>query len=705
VTVPDRYGPGVEGSKLGIAMSSEPTPPAGTASHSSLPAIDPLAFLLLPGDGLLLINRAIELHHVDRNAQQWLGLEPDALLAHPLAGVWSELADTLLTIVPALAQGPCDRWLAFQGRPLQCRLFLTDTGYGVALLLTDPIQGAAREQIGLISTLLESVQDAVLVTTAEPLDSPGPVILYVNKALEALSGYPRHQILGRSPRLFQGAETERTTLRSFRAALEAWEPLELELLNYRRDGSSYWTEIKSTPLKDDRGCFAFWVSVQRDVSQRRLSEIRRQEEVCSDDLTGLLNRRGITDHLQRAVAISDAAGSHLALIFCDLDRFKEINERFGHGVGDELLREVSQRLQRQLRFGDILARIGGDEFLVLASNINDASDAYQVAQRLRSSLVNPWVHDSRELIVSMSFGVATNLDGRLSAEELLRRADLTMYQVKAAGRDGIALYDRAVDQEVQDNLSTVQQLQRALRSGGLEIYYQPLVELSSGRSIGAEALVRLRTEDGALILPDTFIPLAEQSGQILALERWVIQEGVETLSRWQRAGLGHRLAINLSPTHLERGNLVKDLFVIRDRTGVDLRGLTLEVTETVLLQLQDRASNTLNRLRDEGITIALDDFGTGYSSLAWLSRIPIDEVKIDRTYTAQICHDQRCQVLIRGFMGLFRELGLRVVAEGIETPEQRDLLKEMGCDVGQGSLFGLPVPVSQLPLITEGSVR
>ena len=698
-------------------MRPEPPPATTGSSQGAVPEGDdsraapdrdglfvptgPMPFLLLPGDGLLLISTDLKLLHVDRTASQWLGMAPDAPLGNPLEALWPELAEHLLSLLPELAKGPRDRGLEFQGRRVECRHFLTDDGYGVGLLLTEPVHGPTREQMRLLSTLLESVQDSVLVTTAEPLDSPGPVIIYVNDALVKQSGYQRQEMLGRSPRLFQGVETDQSERQRFRAALEAWQPVEVELLNYHRNGSTFWTEIKASPLVDAQGWFTHWVSVQRDVTHRRLTEARLQQQAFSDPLTGLPNRRGMTDHLEEALAGSEAVGSHLALIFCDLDRFKEINDRFGHGVGDELLLEVSQRLQRQLRFGDILARIGGDEFVVLVTNINDDSDAYLLAERLRSSLVQPWLHDSRELIVSMSFGVATTRDGSLSAEELLRRADLTMYQVKAAGRDGVALYDRAVDQEVQDNLTTLQHLQHALRVGGLQINYQPLVELRSGRPIGAEALVRLRTAGGEFIPPDTFIPLAEQTGQILSLERWVIREGLETLNRWQRAGFGHRLAINVSPTHLERGTLVEDLFVHRHRTGVDLSGLTLEVTETVLLQLQEHASTALNRLREAGVTIALDDFGTGYSSLAWLSRIPIDEVKIDRTYITQMVEDPRCQVLIRGFVGLFRELGLRVVAEGIETSEQRDLLVAMGCEVGQGWLFGRPVPAGKLPWSTE----
>jgi len=697
-------GPQFSESSTSSDLQNSPTPTPGAEGPLFVPA-GPMPFLLLPGDGLLLISTALKLCHIDRTASQWLGLSPEAPLDQPIAELWPELAETLLSLVPDLANGPRDQTLAFQSRSVECRHFLTDDGYGVGLLLTDPIQGPTREQMRLLGTLLEAVQDSVLVTSAELLDAPGPVILYANEALLKQSGFPRHAILGRSPRMFQGPETDQAELQRFRAALDAWQPVEVELLNYHRDGSHYWTEIKASPLADAQGWYTHWVSVQRDVTNRRRTEERLQLQAFSDPLTGLPNRRGMTDHLEMCLADNDGQVTRLALIFCDLDRFKEINDRYGHRVGDELLLEVSRRLQSQLRFGDILARIGGDEFVVVAQNIKEDSDAYLLAERLRACLVHPWIHEMKELPVSMSFGVATTLGRGVSADELLRRADLTMYQVKAAGRDGVALYDQAVDEQVQENLTVLQHLQLALRNGGLKLHYQPVVDLESGEPIGVEALVRLQTPEGQSIPPDAFIPLAERTGQILALERWVIHEGLETLGQWQRQGLKHRLAINVSPTHLERGSLVEDLFSHRDRTGVDLRGLTVEVTETVLLLLQDRASTVLNRLREAGVTVALDDFGTGYSSLAWLSRIPIDEVKIDRSYITQMVHDPRCLVLIRGFMGLFRELGLRVVAEGIETEQQRQLLLSMNCPNGQGWLFGKPVPSGKLPWSLEKQTR
>jgi PAS domain S-box-containing protein len=242
-------------------MSPEPAPASNGSSHAD----GSLPFLLSPGDGLLLISQGLELLHIDRTARQWLGIGPDAPLDQPLAELWPELAERLLLPMPELTKGPCDRCLEFQGRPVECRHFLTDAGYGVGLLLTETIHGSAWEQMRLIRTLLEAVQDSVLVTTAEPHDSPGPVILYVNDAMVVQSGYGRQEILGRSPRLFQGPETNHSELKRFRAALDSWQRVEVELLNYRRDGTTYWTEIKASPLLDAQGWYSHWVSVQRSA--------------------------------------------------------------------------------------------------------------------------------------------------------------------------------------------------------------------------------------------------------------------------------------------------------------------------------------------------------------------------------------------------------------------------------------------------------
>ena len=683
------------GSPRGLPSRLALQAPGHTAGQDPGPRVpEEPTFLLLPGDGLLLLDLHGNVIHVDPVLHRLARAAAQTLAGAPLASWWPQLA-ALVCDYPVDA--PIQDWpVALGERELVCRLFPTDAGLGVGVLLVDAPEGPERDQLRLLGSMLESVQDAILVTTAEPLDAPGPVIVYANAAMLRQSGYRLEEVLGRSPRLFQARETSTSERARFRHALQAWQEVVVELVNVSREGRRYWSEIKASPLADPAGRFTHWVSVQRDVTARHEAEQRLIQQAYSDDLTGLPNRRGMTSQLERSIARLGREGGQLALIFCDLDRFKEINDRHGHGVGDQLLLEVARRLGTQLRQGDSLARIGGDEFVVLAENVSNDDDAFVLAERLRASLLDPWLHQGMELSLSMSFGVATSAGADLSAEELLRRADITMYQVKAAGRDGVALYNQAVDEELSSALSMRHQLQRALRDGALYLDYQPLVDLPSGALLGAEALVRLRGGSGQAVPPDSFLPVAERTGLILPLERWVIAAGLETLAQWQRRGLPHRLCLNLSPSHLERGSLVEDLLAHRDRTGVDLAGLTMEITESVLLRHEERAVTELTRLREVGVTIALDDFGTGYSSLAWLSRIPIDEVKIDRSFITPLPHDPRIGLLVQGFVRMFQELGLRVVAEGIETLPQRDALLAMGCRIGQGWLFGRPGPPGDL---------
>ncbi len=627
---------------------------------------------------------------VDRTLEGLLG----CWKGESLSRLWPELHSQLPGLQPSLEHGPLDLELAAPAAlapgmaTLSLRLFLTDTGLGVALRGQNQITEGDRPLVELLTTLLNTVEDALLVTLAEPLDLPGPLIVYANQTLLRQSGYRLEELLGRTPRLFQGPETNREVTRRFGQELRQWGRPSMEVLNYTREGQPYWIELKVAPLADSTGWFTHWVSVQRDVSERRAGEQALAQQVLSDPLTGLPNRRGLIDRLERALS---RAPQDLALIFCDLDRFKEVNDRYGHAVGDALLLELTNRLQTVLRSHDTLARLGGDEFVVLVEQLHGDEDALVLAERLRASLAEPWRHGGEELTLSMSMGVALGGGrGTVNAEELLRRADLTMYQVKAAGRDGVAVYTVAMDEQVQQSVSLRQQLEQALRRDRFLLHYQPMVDLESGSVVGAEALVRLRDGDGQLVQPNAFIPVAERTGLIVPMERWVLGEALTVLADWQRQGQPWHLAINVSPQHLERGHLAEELLAEQARTGVDLAGLTVEITETVLLQAHARAHHNLTALREAGVSIALDDFGTGYSSLAWLSQLPIDQVKIDQSYIRQMDHDPRCATLVRGFVRVFQELGLRVVAEGIETVAQRQALLDLGCLTGQGYLFGKP---------------
>lgn len=647
-------------------------------------------FLLLPGDGLLLIQSSGEIVWVDPLAAARLQLEAPLWLGGSIDQLWPELAQALHHLPSQLERGYCDRRLPGPDPHQQhaLRLFRTDDGFGVGIQQLRPAHEQDNALTQLFCRVINTVQDALLITLAEPIASPGPIIVYANHTLEQQSGYSIPQMLGRSPRMFQGADTDHDVTRRFGEDLRQWRVASMEVLNYRQDGIPYWIDLKVAPLADAQGWFTHWVSVQRDVSDRKVDQQLLIQQAFTDPLTGLMNRRGLFDRLERVLS---SASQNLALIFCDLDRFKDVNDRYGHGVGDALLLEITNRLQGELRSHDRLCRLGGDEFVVLIEDLESDDDAVVLAHRLRRALEQPWVHEGEELTMSMSMGVAlAHGPGRLSAEELLRRADLTMYQVKAAGRNGVAVYTVEMDSQVQEVLTMRQQLERAVRLDRLRLHFQPMVDLRSGAVVGAEALLRLVGPDGALVQPDAFIPVAERTGLIVPLERWVIGEALETLRLWQQNGLALKLAINITPQHLELGHLADDLLREQARTGADLSDLTVEITEMVLLQAHARAHHNLTTLKAAGVSIALDDFGTGYSSLSWLSQLPIDRVKLDQSYIQQIGENPRCETLLRGFTGVFQKLGLSVVAEGIETLAQRDALIAMGCEIGQGFLFGRP---------------
>ncbi|MFM7652223.1 MAG: putative bifunctional diguanylate cyclase/phosphodiesterase [Vulcanococcus sp.] len=656
-------------------------------------------FLLLPGDGLLLISEGGTLQWADPVAQDRLQAVLPTLEQQGLTAAWPALQERIQALESQLESGPQELELALPqgGDPVPLRLFQSDTGLGIALLQSSDDSRIASEQplAALLGSMLNTIQDSLLITLAEPLDAPGPLIVYANDAVLHQTGYRREELLGRSPRLFQGPDTDPHTTRRFGEALRRWLPAHMEVLNYSSNGRPYWIELKVAPLADADGWVSHWVSVQRDVSERREGEIALTAQALSDPLTGLPNRRGFTETLERALNLTDR---HLALIFCDLDRFKEVNDRHGHAAGDALLLELSHRLQSVLRGNDTLARLGGDEFVVLMQHLKEDSDALMLAERLRACLREPWRCGEEEIWLSMSMGVATcGSQEAIHAEELLRRADLTMYRVKEGGRDGVAIYDLAVEREVQQVVGLRHEIEQGLRHHRLQLDYQPQVDLRDGRIVGAEALVRLHNVEGKRLSPASFIPLAERTGLIVPVEQWVLGEALDCLASWQRQGRHLHLAVNISPQHLERGNLVQELLLEQQRSGADLRDLTVEITETVVLQKQQQAEALLLELKAAGVRVALDDFGTGYSSLAWLSRLPVDAVKLDQSYVMQMAEDERCITLVRGFVRVFQEMGLEVVAEGIETELQRRLLLEMGCTIGQGYLFSRPVPLSAAP--------
>jgi diguanylate cyclase (GGDEF)-like protein/PAS domain S-box-containing protein len=517
------------------------------------------------------------------------------------------------------------------------------------------------------------------------------VILYANTAFLAQSGYALQEVLGHSPRLLQGADSDPASRSRLRDALRKTEAVRMELPNTAKDGTTYWVEIDLVPLVDGKSEVSQWVSVQRNISERRSTEQALAEQALHDPVTGLPNRFALHSRIEQALQRLHRREGQMAVLFCDLNRFKEVNDMHGHQMGDQLLVEIAARLREALRPEDTLSRLGGDEFVAIAEDLAEVADAVQLALRLKERLGAPWLIAGQDYRPSMSVGIAMTGDAALGVDELLRRADMAMYQAKEGGGPGVAIYDRSVDDQLKLSISVRRQLHHAIESDGLVLEYQPIVDLHDGEIIGAEALVRLQGWDGHLIPPNDFIPQAEVTGLVVPLGEWVIRNAFGELRRWRDRGHRYTMSVNVSPSQLRVPGLASYLLATAESSGVDPAWVAIEVTETVLMKHPKVTFDELSILREAGLKVHLDDFGTGYSSLSWLTQFPVDAIKIDKSFTADLGIDKRKTAIIRAFIQVAQELTFHVVAEGIETDEQRLWLREMGCERGQGFLFASPV--------------
>jgi diguanylate cyclase (GGDEF)-like protein len=465
-----------------------------------------------------------------------------------------------------------------------------------------------------------------------------------------------------------------------------------------QDGRTVWVLLSAAPVGPPDADGGREIIVQlEDVSARREAERALSHQALTDAVTGLPNRNALTDRLEASLARLRRTPSTTCILFCDVDHFKVVNDTLGHLAGDAFLGEVARRLTAGTDATDLVARIGGDEFVVLLESVNEPTDAVLVAHRLKDEIARSWAHEGHVFHLTVSMGVATTGDPDASIDDLLRRADIAMYRAKDRGRDRVEMYDQSFDEELGHALTMQQWLREALSGDGLVLHYQPVVSLTDGRVVGAEALLRMRGPDGALVPPVEFLPHAEASGLITRVGAWVLDQALVDLRQWHDRGLDHTLAINVSPTQLNQEGFAADLLARVREAGVDPGSLCVEVTETVLVQDDDRVSGVLSQLHDAGVRIALDDFGTGYSSLSWLLEFPVDLVKIDRSFVRDLGVDVRRTAIVEAVLQVSHRTGLRVVAEGIETQDQADRLLEMGCRLGQGYLLGRPVPLTEPP--------
>jgi diguanylate cyclase (GGDEF)-like protein len=444
------------------------------------------------------------------------------------------------------------------------------------------------------------------------------------------------------------------------------------------------------------------VGTVQDITDRRQAEERIRQLAFFDSLTGLPNRRVLEERLTRAIAYSDRSKTQLALLFLDLDRFKRINDTLGHMAGDELLKEVAEILLASVRGADSLggspsnsrpqssvARFGGDEFGIVLSGLRDAQDAGKVARRLGDLLRKPFILQGREVKVTASIGIATYPADADDAEALFRSADMAMYHAKENGRDSYQFFSASMNEAALRAMNMELTLAEALEQDRLLLHYQPLVKTGSGEIVAAEALIRMRGDGGKLVPPGAFIPVAEESGLIVPLGTWVLRTACAQLARWRSDGWANgRICVNVSTLQLQRRDFIATVGNAISDAGLEPQAVELEITEGIFVE--ERSGETIQQLRQMGVSVALDDFGTGFSSLSYLKRVPVDTIKIDRAFIREI--ESGGGTLVTAIIALARQLGCEVVAEGIETAEELEFVTQHQCDLVQGFHLARPVP-------------
>ena len=449
------------------------------------------------------------------------------------------------------------------------------------------------------------------------------------------------------------------------------------------------------PLKDTEGRVKRYISIRIDVTERMQAEQEMRRLATHDTLTGLVNRELLRDRIQQALAGERRRTHRAAVLFIDLDQFKTINDSLGHETGDKLLVEVAQRLVASVRAEDTVARQGGDEFIVFLPRIQDTQNAALIAGKLVQQLALPFRIDGHELYIGSSIGIAVFPEHGDDVDTLLKNSDTAMYTVKEGGRNHHAFFAPQMNEAARERYALGTELRRAAERDELALHFQPIVSIASGEVEALEVLLRWQHPVRGLVPPGDFIALAEASGQIVSIGEWVVRAACQQIKDWRRAGLAvPRLAINLSVIQVHQGDVVNRITAILAETGVEPQALEFEITEGTLMSRTDEVMATLRAMSDLGLGLAIDDFGTGYSSLSYLKLLPIDTLKIDRSFVKDIGQDADDTAIVVAVLAMARSLKLKVIAEGVETVAQREFLREQGCDFYQGYLASRPVPAA-----------
>lgn len=551
----------------------------------------------------------------------------------------------------------------------------------------------ASQALQLRNRALDASVSAVMITGHAV---SGLRIEYVNRAFERMTGYGAGEVIGRNPRFLHRGHAEQPGIEALRLAVRETRECTVLLHNVRKDGTLFWNELHVAPVRDESGWVTHFIGASADVTERVEHEQELERHATLDSLTGLPNRSLLQDRLEQAMVQAGRAGTMTAVLYVDVDHFKRVNDSAGHLAGDRVIRAVAERIAGAVRGGDTVARMGGDEFVVVLADVKHEADAMRVAQKLRAAVAAPLHVEQHEYFLSASVGIAMTPKDGADAETLMRNADTALYRAKEEGRDCAWFFTADLNDRALRFIAMDAELRRALAARAFELHYQPIVRLRDGAWVGAEALLRLRRADGTMVSPAHFIPVAEDSGLILQIGRWVIDSAVRQAAAWQpKQGAPFVVAINLSARQFRDPGLVE---LVRDTisgAGISPLAIKLEITESTVMHNADEASEILRDLRALGVHLSIDDFGTGYSSLAYLKRFPISTLKLDRSFVSGLPDDANDMAISHGVVNLAHGLKLDVVAEGIETFAQAETLDRLNCEYAQGFLFSPPVAVAR----------
>lgn len=536
------------------------------------------------------------------------------------------------------------------------------------------------ERIAQAQIAFDSASEGIVITDADTN------ITAVNQGFTNITGFTEAEVLGKTPHFF-------TT-----GSHQLWDAIHKkgkwrgETKSIRKSGEEYQELLTLTAVKNKQGNVINYVAVFSDISEIKASQNKLNKLVNHDALTGLPNRRLLNELLEHALKRGQREQHQIAILFIDLDRFKSVNDSLGHQVGDELLIQVSARINECIRESDVVARLGGDEFLVMMNTINQQEDAALVAQKIIQTLQREFIITGKEIYIGASIGIAISDQQSQEADELIKAADTAMYHVKNNGKNHYCIYTPELNTHAIEQFNLETQLRHAITADSFSLLYQPQYSIVDGKIVGAEALLRWEHEELGLLTPDAFIHLAEETGLIIPIGQWVIKEVMRAMVGWQEAGLSlETVAINVSTAQVIQGNFVDTIYGSIVETDCDPNMIELEITESTVMQNTEYVIDTLKHIKKLGIGLAIDDFGIGYSSLINLKRLPLDKIKIDQSFVQDLPNDLDDAVIATTINGMAKSLGLEVIAEGVESKEQAEFLTNIGCQHAQGYHFSRPL--------------